>query len=113
MEGAMNKQPPTLEQRIVSTLANDHAGSEDLMELLAEVEASITLSDENIFTRGMAVPYHPGSHWADPDEQARRRAESEKHHREIGEHYQRMTAEQEDRINREERERMAASRWAT
>jgi hypothetical protein len=52
-----------------------------------------------------SAPYHPGSRWGAPEEQARRRAEKEKHHREIGENYQRMTAAQEERINREERAR--------
>jgi hypothetical protein len=65
------------------------------------------------FASSMVVPDHPGSRWADPDVQARRRAEKEKQHREIGENYQRMTAEQEERLNREEREHFAASRRAT
>jgi hypothetical protein len=58
----------------------------------------------------VAVPYHPGALWSDPEVQAQRRAEKEKQNREIGEHYQRMTAEQEDRINREERERVQKHR---
>jgi hypothetical protein len=58
------------------------------------------------FAQGMAVPYHPGPRWSDADEQARRRAESEKEHHRIGEFYQQQTAAQEDRLNREERERM-------
>jgi hypothetical protein len=61
----------------------------------------------------VSYPYHPGAAWSDPNVQAQRRAEQAKQNREIGEHYQRMTAEQEDRINREERERMTASRRAT
>jgi hypothetical protein len=59
------------------------------------------------FADTMAVSYHPGSQWADPEVQQQRRADIEKQHHEIGEHYQRMTAEQEDRINREERSRRA------
>jgi hypothetical protein len=65
------------------------------------------------YAETMTAPYHPGPRWADVDEQARRRAEKEKRHHEIGEHYQRMTAEQEDRINREERERMTTSKQVT
>ena len=61
------------------------------------------------FAETMMVPYHPGAAWSDPAIQAQRRAEQEKQNRETGKNYQRMTAEQEDRINREERERFAAS----
>jgi hypothetical protein len=57
-----------------------------------------------------AVPSHPGSRWGEPEFQEQRRAEKEKEHRRMGEHYARMTAEQEDRINAEARENFAASR---
>jgi hypothetical protein len=39
---------PTLEQRIVSILAHANAGSEAIMELVAEVEDAVTLADLNI-----------------------------------------------------------------
>jgi hypothetical protein len=58
------------------------------------------------FASIMAAPPHPGSHWADPEVQQQRRDESEKTHHRIGEFYQRETKQQEERINREERERM-------
>jgi hypothetical protein len=54
---------------------------------------------------GMAVPYHPGIGWSKSEEQLRRRAEVEKHNREIGEFYQRETEQQEKRLNAEERRR--------
>jgi hypothetical protein len=57
------------------------------------------------FVQSMVPSYHPGSRWAEPDEQARRRAEQEKNNREIGKNYQRMTEQQEERINAEERAR--------
>jgi hypothetical protein len=44
----MIKQQPTLEQRIVSILAHANAGSEAIMELVAEVEDAVTLADKNI-----------------------------------------------------------------
>jgi hypothetical protein len=53
----------------------------------------------------MTPPAYDPARWSDPDVRAQQRAEAEKSQREIGEHYQHMTAEQEDRINREERER--------
>jgi hypothetical protein len=40
-----------------------------------------------------------------PSGLAGRRAEAEKHHREIGEFHRRETEQQQERINREERER--------
>jgi hypothetical protein len=60
--------------------------------------------------QSMVAPYHPGARWAEPEVQARRRAEAEKQQREIAEHYARMSREQEDRQNAEEKERFAASR---
>jgi hypothetical protein len=57
------------------------------------------------FASGMAVPPHPGINWTDPEVQHQRRAEIDKQHREIGEHYQQQTRDQEERVNREERQR--------
>ena len=59
-----------------------------------------------------ASAYSPAD-WSKPEYQAVRRAEQEKNNREIGENYQRMTEQQEERINAEERERFAASRRPT
>ncbi|OJU24194.1 MAG: hypothetical protein BGN91_00930 [Nitrobacter sp. 62-13] len=56
----------------------------------------------------MSVLYHPGGAWAEPEVQARRRAEIEKQQREIAAYHERTTSDQEARINREERERFAA-----
>jgi hypothetical protein len=42
----MNKQPPTLEQRIVGTLNNPNAGSEALAELIEKVESAALASVE-------------------------------------------------------------------
>jgi len=61
------------------------------------------------FALGIASPVYDPARWSDPAVQAQRRAEVEKQHREIGEYYASMTAEQEDRINREERERRRAT----
>jgi hypothetical protein len=58
----------------------------------------------------MTVPYHPGGAWADPDVQAQRRAEIQKEQREIAAYHERAASDQEARINREERERFAATR---
>jgi hypothetical protein len=61
----------------------------------------------------MTVPYHPGAAWSDPEVQAQRKSEADKQQREIGEHYAKMSEEQTERINREERERFTASRRVT
>ncbi|MEH6950711.1 hypothetical protein V4R08_05100 [Nitrobacter sp. NHB1] len=53
----------------------------------------------------MIVPYHPGGSWADPDVQALRRAEIEKQQGEIAAYHERAASDQEERLNREERER--------
>ncbi len=50
---------------------------------------------------------HPSGRWGEPEVAARRRAEAEKQNREIAANYQRMAADQEDRL---ERERIAALR---
>jgi hypothetical protein len=55
----------------------------------------------------MIVPYHPGDRWCDPDVQAGRRAEIEKQQREIAAYHERAARDQEERLNREERERLA------
>jgi hypothetical protein len=65
-----------------------------------------TLSLAAQYAQSMLAPaYHPGARWGEPDVQARRRAEQEKNNREIGKHYERMTEQQEERINAEERAR--------
>ena len=62
------------------------------------------------FAESMIVPYHPGPRWSDPDVQARRRADIEKEQREIAAYHDRAARDQEERINREERERFLAQR---
>jgi hypothetical protein len=57
------------------------------------------------YAQGMAAPYHPGSNWADPEVQQRRRAEVEKEQQRLAEHYAQAAEQQESRLNREERER--------
>jgi hypothetical protein len=63
--------------------------------------------------QSMVPPAYNPADWSKPEVQQQRRAGLEKQHREIGEFYQRQTEQQEERINREERERFAASRRAT
>jgi hypothetical protein len=70
----------------------------------------LTLSLAEHYAALSMAPYHPGAAWCEPEYQARRRADQAKQNRELSEHYARMTAEQEDRINREEKEHFAASR---
>jgi hypothetical protein len=62
------------------------------------------------FAETMITPYHPGSRWADPDEQARRCAETEKENARLATHHEQATKDQEARLNRGERERFAARR---
>jgi hypothetical protein len=54
---------------------------------------------------GMAVPYHPGAAWSDPEVREQRRQEVASEHHRIGEFYQQQTKDQEERVNREERQR--------
>lgn len=65
------------------------------------------------FAASTAVPYHPGPRWSDADEVTRRHQEAERERQRISEFYQRETQQQEERLNREERERSIASRRAT
>jgi hypothetical protein len=59
---------------------------------------------------GMAVPQHPGAAWSDPEARAQRRTEQEKQHHEISTFFQAQTEQQEERLNREERERFLAQK---
>jgi hypothetical protein len=105
-----------LDVRRVNTIAGDLGIWDRQLEPLLESAApERTWGPPRIANGGLAValaqsmapPTYDPADWSKPEVQARRRAEVEKQHREIGEHYQTMTVEQEDRINREERERMS------
>jgi len=61
------------------------------------------------FVQSMVFALHPGQHWADPEVQARRLAEIEKEQAQIAAYHQRAAKEEEDRINRQEREKFATS----
>jgi hypothetical protein len=63
------------------------------------------------FAQSMIVP-HPGSAWADPDVQQRRRAAVMAEQEQIGAYHEQATKQQEERLNREERERAQAFRHA-
>jgi hypothetical protein len=56
------------------------------------------------FASSMAAPYHPGQHWAAPEVQQQRRAEIDKQHREMASYYDQASNDQEERVNREERQ---------
>jgi hypothetical protein len=58
------------------------------------------------FAQGMVVPAHPGPRWSDPEVQQQRRAEAEQAQQRQADYYRRETELQEERINREERERV-------
>lgn len=60
------------------------------------------------FAESMGLPYHPGGSWADADVQAQRRKEFEKQKRENAAFHKKAAAQQEARLNREERERFVA-----
>jgi hypothetical protein len=62
------------------------------------------------FAGSMTVPYSPGAAWSDPEVREQRRKEGEREQQRIGDHYARMTKEQEERLNREEGDRVAALR---
>jgi hypothetical protein len=57
----------------------------------------------------MIIPYHPGGSWADPDVQAQRREEIDKQQREMAAYHEQAARDQEERLNREERERFATA----
>jgi hypothetical protein len=56
------------------------------------------------FAQSMTVP-DPGGHWADPDVQLRRRAAIMAEQEQIAAYHEQATKQQEERLNREERER--------
>jgi hypothetical protein len=56
------------------------------------------------FAQSMVVS-HPGADWSHPNVLAQRRAEAEQVRRRQADYYQEQTKQQEERINREERER--------
>jgi hypothetical protein len=62
------------------------------------------------FADAMTVPYSPGAAWSDPEVREQRRKEGDREKQRIGEHYAKMTKEQEERLNAEERDRVAALR---
>ena len=66
------------------------------------------------FAQTMMMPQpHPGGRWGEPENQQQRRAVAEKENAQMAAYHEQATSDEEDRLNREERERFAASRRAT
>lgn len=103
-------RPVELEARDMQAFTRDYPSLASTVEL-RDWEISerklwpITSSLAAAYVQGMTAPRHPGAAWADPDVQARRRAETEKEQQRLAEHYAEATEQQESRLNREERER--------
>jgi hypothetical protein len=109
-----------LEARNLEHFTRDNPSLASTVELRAWDNSGKTLwpltssgSFAAAFASSMTAPAYSPADWSKPEYQAQRRAEKEKNNREIGKNYQRMTEQQEDRINAEERERFAASRRPT
>ena len=62
-----------------------------------------------VFAETMIAPPPPGANWAAPEVTAQRRAEAVREQNHLAQYYASASAQQEERVNREERERMTSA----
>ena len=84
---------------------------------LVDLENSATLlwppPSPSIATLIASPPhYHPGANWSDPQFTEMRAAEIRDEQEKVARYYQNLTEQQEERVNAEERQRVAAQRRA-